>query len=481
MNLTIPGVGSEAGPDYAIEINNNFNTLDTHDHTVGKGVLIPVAGLNINATLPFNSNSASNMLSLGLINNTNTLSGAYTNYVYANNKELYFNDGNGVPVQITNSGAVNVTSSGISNGTANASLIGGALVVTSSPTVAGNIDGASLILRNNTPSSYGITLSAPAALSNDYNVVLPALPGSGTNVMTLNSSGNMASITYDAVGVNMTSVGSQAIATSMGTVGANTIAGAMNSTGTSSIASVMQANSQWVLPPGMIAPYAGAAAPTGWLLCDGSAVSRSTYAALFAVVGTTYGYGDGSTTFNVPNTAGTFIRGSGSTTRYTFTISSATVSQGAIYSNNSQTFRVIAAVTSSTSIIMAGSGAPLATGTLTKVAGAVGDPASITFSGNTSITYSGTLGAGQNDQAQGHRHGVAMKANNSSVPSNLQLATTGNTYVFASDGTLGNNAGGTNSGDGNSKDPVSDGTNGTPRTGTQTHPANVTMNYIIKT
>ena len=44
-----------------------------------------------------------------------------------------------------------------------------------------------------------------------------------------------------------------------------------------------------------------ASAPTGYLLCDGSAVSRTTYAALFAVVGTTFGAGDGSTTFNLPN------------------------------------------------------------------------------------------------------------------------------------------------------------------------------------
>lgn len=58
------------------------------------------------------------------------------------------------------------------------------------------------------------------------------------------------------------------------------------------------------IPSGVVNPYAGASAPTGWLLCDGSAVSRSTYSALFAVLGTTYGTGDGSTTFNVPNMKG---------------------------------------------------------------------------------------------------------------------------------------------------------------------------------
>ena len=44
-----------------------------------------------------------------------------------------------------------------------------------------------------------------------------------------------------------------------------------------------------------------AAPPSGWLVCDGSASNRITYAALFAIVGTTYGVGDGSTTFNLPN------------------------------------------------------------------------------------------------------------------------------------------------------------------------------------
>jgi microcystin-dependent protein len=55
---------------------------------------------------------------------------------------------------------------------------------------------------------------------------------------------------------------------------------------------------------GRIEAYAGATAPTGYLLCDGTAVSRTTYAALFAVTSTTYGVGDGSTTFNVPDLRG---------------------------------------------------------------------------------------------------------------------------------------------------------------------------------
>jgi microcystin-dependent protein len=55
------------------------------------------------------------------------------------------------------------------------------------------------------------------------------------------------------------------------------------------------------VPTGAVLDFAGSTAPTGFLLCDGSAVSRSTQAALFAVIGTTYGAGDGSTTFNLPD------------------------------------------------------------------------------------------------------------------------------------------------------------------------------------
>lgn len=57
-------------------------------------------------------------------------------------------------------------------------------------------------------------------------------------------------------------------------------------------------------PVGVVTAFAGATAPVGWLLCDGAAVSRSTYAALFTTIGTQYGVGDGSTTFNLPNVKG---------------------------------------------------------------------------------------------------------------------------------------------------------------------------------
>ena len=58
------------------------------------------------------------------------------------------------------------------------------------------------------------------------------------------------------------------------------------------------------MPTGALTPFASSTVPTGWLLCDGQAVSRTTYAELFAIISTNYGTGNGTTTFNVPNLKG---------------------------------------------------------------------------------------------------------------------------------------------------------------------------------
>lgn len=146
---------------------------------------------------------------------------------------------------------------------------------------------------------------------------------------------------------------------------------------------------------GMVAAFARTTAPTGWLSCDGSAVSRTTYATLFAAIGTTYGAGNGSTTFNLPDCRGVFMRGAGSQT----------------------------------------------------------------ISG---IVYTGTQGTTQGDQMQGHKHSLDGVAN---------TVTTGATPLAG-----GPNFGLTTPSVGN---PTTDGTNGTPRTGSETRPANITLLYCI--
>jgi microcystin-dependent protein len=64
-----------------------------------------------------------------------------------------------------------------------------------------------------------------------------------------------------------------------------------------------------VAPTGAVVAFAGNMPPDGWLLCDGTAISRTTYADLFTVIGTAWGEGDAATTFNVPDMRGRFLRG----------------------------------------------------------------------------------------------------------------------------------------------------------------------------
>ena len=66
-----------------------------------------------------------------------------------------------------------------------------------------------------------------------------------------------------------------------------------------------------VVPSGAVIPFAGSTAPQGYLLCDGREVSRTDYPYLFDAIGTTYGEGDGNTTFNLPNLQDKFIEGAG--------------------------------------------------------------------------------------------------------------------------------------------------------------------------
>ena len=83
----------------------------------------------------------------------------------------------------------------------------------------------------------------------------------------------------------------------------------------SQIATNLQ-NLSVVMPVGAIIQYAGTSSPSGWLICGGQAVSRTTYSYLFAAIGTTYGAGDGLTTFNLPSTQGRFPIGTDGSPTY---------------------------------------------------------------------------------------------------------------------------------------------------------------------
>lgn len=84
-----------------------------------------------------------------------------------------------------------------------------------------------------------------------------------------------------------------------------------NHTGTQAISTItdLQDTLNAIIPVGIVLSFARSTPPSGFLACNGAAVSRTTYSGLFAIIGTTFGAGDGSTTFNIPDLRGEFVRG----------------------------------------------------------------------------------------------------------------------------------------------------------------------------
>lgn len=216
MNLPVPIPGVTTGPDWASDINSSLTLIDSHNHSAGQGVQINPNGININADFPMNNNNITTIKTARFFSQPSPITSTAPNVgaVYVSGNELYYNDyTGGHQVQITNGGSVNAGAgsiTGLPSGTASVAYSGGTYVFQSATNTAANIDGESFILRNSAANSKGLTLSPPAAMGADYGLVLPNLPAQ-TNVMTLDTSGNMGSITYDAVGTNMTATGANAI------------------------------------------------------------------------------------------------------------------------------------------------------------------------------------------------------------------------------------------------------------------------------
>ena len=157
--------------------------------------------------------------------------------------------------------------------------------------------------------------------------------GGTATAYTLTSNGSIQTLTNGwtltfTVGSTLTNTGSVTLAVDslsatviQGVVGSNLVGGELVAGSTYTV-TYQGPNAAWVLhdfyagagtsgvaastlvQTGMMMDFAGATAPTGWLLCYGQAISRSSYSALYALVSTTYGSGDGSTTFNIPDFRG---------------------------------------------------------------------------------------------------------------------------------------------------------------------------------
>jgi hypothetical protein len=207
MNLPVPGVGTEAGPAYATDVNNCLGVVDSHDHSPGSGVQITPAGININTDLPVNNENITLIRSVRFLPQPSSLvQPTDLGCLYEVGVDLYYNDGSGNVVRITQGGGIAGAPGNITNLTAPASaayVSGTATFVWQSNTLTpANLDAASIVLRNLVASSPGLTLSPPT-LTADYTITLPSLPASNLPV-SISASGVMS-----AAPVTLTQLSSQ--------------------------------------------------------------------------------------------------------------------------------------------------------------------------------------------------------------------------------------------------------------------------------
>lgn len=261
-----------------------------------------------------------------------------------------------------------------------------------------------------------------------------------------------------------------------------------------------------IIPPGTIFPYGGSVAPTGWLICDGSSISRAEYAALFSVIGTSFGDGVSSTTmFNLPDLRGMFLRGrapnvsatlsSVSTAESSFRLPAGTVNRFGMrvrltttgtlpagYATNTDYYTVLMNLISTTQqkLSLATSYANALAGVAVSIT-SVGsgthtivqweDPdASSRPASNVGAATGNAVGSRQDDSIQAHRHRVTA----SSMGGNQ--AWNGGAYWASADGASGPGYKDTDDADGAASDSV----RGPTRLSGETRVKNVTVNYIIK-
>lgn len=197
MSLTLPVVGSTIGPEWAEQLNTALETIDVHDHSSGNGVQIPSAGININTDLSFNGYSPTALESAVF----GEVAGTPANRsIYVSSGELYYKDGSGTSVKITESGAIAGTPGTIANLGA-----GGSSAVFSdlAEDFSWFFDGSKVAAQNmgdirlypfdgSTQYNNFITLKSPTTLASNYSLTFPTtLPGAGS-IVQVSAAGSLS-------------------------------------------------------------------------------------------------------------------------------------------------------------------------------------------------------------------------------------------------------------------------------------------------
>lgn len=198
MGMPVPNVGVDPGPDWANNINSSLSIIDGHNHSLGEGVQITPDGLNISSDLSFEGNNATVVRSVRFLSQISPLVGISPDLdcIFVSGVDLYYNDGNGNTVRITQAGSIAGTPGSISGlvapASASYSAISSTFIWESGVNIAAGMDNGPVTIRNFNVSSNGITLQAPNSIPADISYTLPAILPTQSGFLKSDSSGTMS-------------------------------------------------------------------------------------------------------------------------------------------------------------------------------------------------------------------------------------------------------------------------------------------------
>jgi len=199
MSLILPTPTLEAGPLYATELNTAFTSVDSHDHTTGKGIKVPSAGININADLSFNNKNATSLMSSRYQDQVTPLVGiSDLGCLYIAGGNLYYNNGIGQAIQITAGAALNASSIGGIGGdyiTSGASEYYTNAVETFFFTQAANtvafLASGDISIYQSLLTGYAVTLKPSVSMAASFDLYLPPAAPATTRVVSMDSTGHL--------------------------------------------------------------------------------------------------------------------------------------------------------------------------------------------------------------------------------------------------------------------------------------------------
>ncbi len=197
MNLPIPVVGTDPGPDWATNIVACLNIIDAHAHVPNtSGVQITPSGINITADLPFNGNNGTLFRSVRFSTQLSPIAlGADIDCVYVSGVDLYYNDGNGNQIRITQSGSVTGstgTITGLPSGTASASYAGGTFTFQKATNTPATMSVGRVVIGQEVVSGFAVTLTANASQASNFGFTFPAALPATPAYLTSDASGNLS-------------------------------------------------------------------------------------------------------------------------------------------------------------------------------------------------------------------------------------------------------------------------------------------------